>query len=245
MGGDNAAGPAIGSAFSGEEFTYSIGFWLFEGIAVGKVGLEKNGPLYVATLRAYTTGLADMIKHREDTYTAKMEEAGGGRRLRTVSFEENVIVGSKKRRVLTQVDYKKGVVTWQKWKDGKLHRALEFSIKPGTVYDDPLTAFYNFRYGVYGLIEEGRSYSIRTFPGDKDKEVDIGLRIVTGEERRGRAGDEGDYLADVKLAKELFGSTSGNIEVLFDKKLVPVKVVAKDIIFFGDVRGRLVPGKRE
>ncbi|MBI5560570.1 MAG: DUF3108 domain-containing protein [Deltaproteobacteria bacterium] len=242
--GNNGANPAIGNAFAGEELTYNIGFWLFEGVAVGKVRLERNGPLYVATLSAYTTGLSDWLKHREDTYTAKIEEVEGGRRFRTLSFEEDVIVGSKKRKILTEIDYKRGVVKWRRWKNEKLSKTLEFPVKPGITYDDPLTAFYNFRYGAYGPIEEGRRYTIRTFPGDKEKEVDIGLSIVTGEERKKRAGDKEGYLADVKLAKELFDSSSGEIEVLFDKRLVPMKAVARDIVFFGDVRGTLVPSRR-
>ena len=119
------------------------------------------------------------------------------------------------------------------------------------VLDDPIGAFYNFRYGAYGPIKEGREYRIATFP--KDGKIRwITIRVATEEEktRRLRANrDQGvAYLVDLRVDKEIIGSKSGRIEVMFDRDLVPVKGVVRDVFFFGDVRGSLVkaeaPGKR-
>jgi len=241
----NRDSPAIGAVFSGEEFTYSVGFWLFEGVAIGKINIRKEGSTYVSTLRAYTTGIASWLRHREDTYISRIEEVEGGRRFRTLSFDENTIVGSREKRVLTEFDYDRGTMRVKKWKNRQLRSEVELTIAPGVFYDDPLVAFYNFRYGVYGQVEEGRRYSIKTFPKGADKEVDIKLRIVNKEEFKNRNGENDGYIADVKLDKELFGSASGEVEVVFDRNLVPLNAVAKDIMFFGDVRGKLVEEAKE
>ncbi len=47
------------------------------------------------------------------------------------------------------------------------------------------------------------------------------------------------YLAEVKLGKDLFGSKSGFIEIEFTNDMIPEAAVAKDILFYGDVRGKL------
>lgn len=234
-------------AFVGEELTYNLGFWFFSGVAVGKISLEKQGDIYVATLKAHTTGIAAWLRHREDTYIARFERAPGSDRFRTLSFEEDVTIGSKHRRTVTLIDYERGVMRWRKWKNGRLRKSGEFIIPPGAFYDDPITAFYNLRRGVYGPIEGGREYLIKTLPSEEGEDVDIYLRIATEDEFRSRTGGEkaaARYLADVKMPGKLFDSKSGKMEILFDASLIPVWAVAKDIIFFGDVWGELVESSR-
>ena len=102
-----------------------------------------------------------------------------------------------------------------------------------------MAAFYNFRYGAYGKVEENKRFRIKTFPKAKGQEVDIDLDIRPAP-KDGRAKEEAVYLADARMDKDLFDSSSGLVEIFFDKELVPVKAVAKDIVLFGDVRGELI-----
>ncbi len=76
--------------------------------------------------------------------------------------------------------------------------------------------------------------------------MDITLRLATADELERRAGGvpPGGYFADARLDKDLFDSKSGDIEIIFDASLVPASAVAKDILFFGDVRGELVDSSR-
>ncbi len=154
-------GRSIGETYAGERLDYEIGFWLFDGVAVGRVELGRDAEGYVAVFSAHTTGIAEWLRHREDTYTARLVEADGGTRFRTVSFDKDVTVGRKKRRTLTEVDYDAGVMRWTEWKDGKLRKTGELELPEGVRYDDPLAAFFNFRYGAYGPIREGESYLIK------------------------------------------------------------------------------------
>src|SRR4030065_2740031 len=100
----------------------------------------------MAILQTETLGvLGFVVRYRVDTYRAVMEEVEGGRRLRALSFEEDVKIGERLRRKTRLFDYQK-----MKWiqtrleKDGTLVKTEE-EIPSGTIYDDLLRAFYNFR----------------------------------------------------------------------------------------------------
>ena len=239
----------IGEAFDGEELTYDIGFWLFDRVAVGELRIERSETgEYVASLTAYTTGMVDRIlQHRKDIYVSLLQSVDGGKRFMSKAFIKTVDINGKVRQGITELDYEKGLMTWSSWGGGKADRTGTESFPPGTYIDDPLAAFYNFRFGVYGPVEDGREYRILTFP-KKGRIPEIYARLATSDEMTKRVLPEkahARYLADAKIDKELFGSGSGWVEILFDKELVPVEAVAKDIAFFGDVRGRLagqVPG---
>lgn len=232
----------IGDAFIDEELVYQIGFWVFDDVAIGKVSLKEadNGE-YTATLIAYTTGMIDkVVTRRRDTYISRLKIADGGKRFITVSFDKTVEMRGKTRRTLTLIDYGKRLMTWTGWKDGVEDRKGEIKIPPDIYSDDPLCAFYNMRFGVYGPISEGKEFKIMTFPKE-DHVPEIYMRVATREEMERRAPGKNpaaDYLADVKIDPELFAA-GGGIEILFSSDLVPVEAVAKDVALFGDVRGRL------
>ncbi|MBI5827317.1 MAG: DUF3108 domain-containing protein [Deltaproteobacteria bacterium] len=233
----------IADAFVNEELSYSIGFWLFEGVAFGKVSLKKgeNGD-YAATLTAHTAGALDRILyHRRDTYVARFRLAEGGRRFVTTSFDKTIESGGKGKKSLTTFDYDKGEMSWDNWEEGRGERTGVEKIPPGVYYDDPIGAFYNFRFGVYGPVEEGRKYRIPSFP-KKGVVPMIHLRIADrGEFLETNSKEiDADYLSYATIDKDLFGSQTGNIEIYFTRGMVPVEAVVKDLIFFGDVRGTLI-----
>lgn len=243
--GPKGPGPVtIGQRFAGEEFQYKISFWFFDEVAVGSFKLVSDGDgFYTATLTAATTGVTGWLLDRSDVYTSRLQEIYNGKRFRSLSFEKDVTIGSRHRLTTTWQDYDQGLMTWEKWKDGKLRKTGKLKISPAKTYDCALAAFYNFRYGAYGPVGEGREYWISTLPKDETKEIDIYMRVVTREElveRRTLKDPASYFLADVKLDKELFDSKSGKIEILFNDEMVPVEGLAKDIMLFGDVRGRLV-----
>ncbi len=235
--------PTIGEYFDGEEFTYNIGFWWFKKAAVGKIGIHKKADgIYEIMLTAETMGFIGFItKYRKDIYHAYAEETDGGRRFRTKRFEKIVKIGDRTRQGYTEVDYDTRTYHWKSWGGGKEEKETTEPIPPGILYDDPFTGFYNFRFGVYGKVAEGKEFHVPTFPV---KDVSsIYVKIATNKEKTARINPdpaEIDYLADIVIDKELFGSQAGKIEVRFNKELIPVQAIAKDLILFGDVRGTLV-----
>lgn len=237
-------GASIVNSYVGEELEYRIGFWLFDDVATGRVKLEKgdNGE-YIATLHAYTTGFVDrVIRHRVDTYVSRMSLSPDGKSFITNTFEKTIVMTGKTKTSRTVFDYSKGKMTWKSTETGKDDRTGEEEIAEGVHPVDPLAGFYNFRSGVYGPVKQGSEYKIPTFPKD-GKPKDISIRITTADEARKRITDkkfENDYLADVRIDKELFGSQSGLVEIIFASEMIPIEAVAKDMFFFGDVRGKLV-----
>lgn len=233
----------IGEYFEGEEFTYNIGFLWFKKAAVGKIGIhKKDDRTYEISLVAETMGFIGFItSYRKDIYHAYVEEVDGGKRFRTKRFEKIVVIGDKTRYGYTNIDYNKRTYHWKSWGAEKDEKEAEEPMPPGMYYDDPLTGFYNFRFGVYGDIESGREFNVPTFP--KNNISAIPVRIATEEEKASRVNpnpDEVAYLADIVIDKEFFGSQTGNVEVRFTKDLIPIHARAKDIILFGDVTGVLV-----
>ncbi len=233
----------VAEAFVNEALTYKIGFWVFDDVAIGKVSLKRGADGdYVATLNAYTTGriVSWLFRSRHDTYLAHLRMSADGKRFITKTFEKNTETVNKKKRSITSLDYEKGLIVTTNYEDGKETSNTVIPLQKGLYFDDPLAAFYNFRFGVYGGIEPGKDYNIYTFPS-KDHVPVISIRIAgKGEvEKRFDGNMLHSYLAEVKLGKDLFGSKSGFIEIEFTNDMIPEAAVAKDILFYGDVRGKL------
>ncbi len=104
-----------------------------------------------------------------------------------------------------------------------------------------MIASYNFRYGVYGQLERGKTYIIPTFP--RKDPVLMKLRLL---QRRKRSPKR----QQIKLMKELLcfaaqadpeitDSKTGLIEGWLTKDNYPMEGVIKDVILFGDVHGKL------
>jgi hypothetical protein len=239
-------GNSIGEFFKGEELYYEIGVWLFKRVALGKINFKEMGEKgrYLATLQGETLGVLGWVaRYRVDTYRSIMEEIDGGRRLRSISFEEDVKIGNKVRRRSHFFDYQK-----RKWirirqrKDGTKVRTEE-EIPPGMVYDDFVTASYNFRYGVYGEIERGGKYTVATFPKKGPSSYEV--RVASKEEEQQRKKSEKfrdgeEYFVKLLLDPEVTHSKEGLIEGWLSEELYPLKGAIKDVMLFGDVKGSLI-----
>jgi hypothetical protein len=236
--------------FKGEELEYQIGVGPFKRVALGRLNFKPLGRTgrYLATLQAETLGVLGWVaRYRVDTYRATMEEIDGGKRLRALSFEEDVKIGNKLRRKISLFDYQR-----RKWikvrrrKDGTMGKAEE-DIPPGVIYDDFLTASYNFRYGVYGEIARGKKYSVTTFPRKVSSTYEV---IVAGREeeekrRRSDKAKEGkEFFVKLYLDPEITHSKEGLIEGWLSKEFYPLEGAIKDVFFYGDVRGSLIKNSR-
>mgnify|MGYP001578858656 FL=1 len=243
--------PTIADAFAGEALDYVIGFWFFDNVAEARLSLEKGEKgEYIARLEAYTTGVIKGIADRRDVYVARLKLVDNGKRFLTQSFEKSVTMRGKTRRNLTVVDYKKRVVRWRSWGGGKEEKTGVSNIPPGIYCDDPLAAFYNLRAGVYGPIQEGKEFRMFTFPkGDRVPEIKV--RVAGNAELQEKARKNKysarsssfyspQHLAIATMGPELFASEG--IDLFFNSSFIPVEAIARDVMLFGDVRGRLTGG---
>jgi hypothetical protein len=239
-------GNSIGEFFKGEELSYEIGVWLFKKVALGKLSFKEMGEKgrYLATLQGETLGILGWVaRYRADTYRSIMEEIDGGRRLRSLSFEEDVKVGNKLTKRTHFFDYQK-----RKWIRVRQSRygvktRKEEEIPPGMVYDDFITASYNFRYGVYGGIERGRKYTVATFPKEGPSSYEVRVASKEEEDKRKKSEklkDGKEYYVKLFLDPEVTHSKEGLIEGWLSKELYPTEGTIKDVILFGDVKGTLI-----
>ena len=243
-------GNSIGEFFKGEELHYEIGVWLFKRVALGKISFKEMGEKgrYLATLQGETLGVLGWVaRYRVDTYRSIMEEVEGGRRLRSISFEEDVKIGNNLRRRTHFFDYQK-----RKWikvrqrKDGVRVRE-EVEIPPGMVYDDFITASYNFRYGVYGEIERGKKYTVATFPKKGPSSYEVRVASKEEEEKRKKSEqfkDGKEYFVKLFLDPEVTHSKEGLIEGWLSKELYPIEGRIKNVMLVGDVKGTLIKNSR-
>jgi hypothetical protein len=176
-----------------------------------------------------------------------MEEIDGGRRLRTLSFEEDVKIGNRLRKKIHLIDYQKRKwIIMRRRKDGVMERTEE-EIPPGKVYDDFLTATYNFRYGVYGEIEKGRTYMVPTFPrkGSTLYEVRVASKEEDEKKKKSEKVKEGkEFYVKLFLDPEITHSKEGLIEGWLSKELYPMEGAIKEVKLFGDVKGTLIKNTR-
>jgi hypothetical protein len=243
-------GNSIGEFFKGEELHYEIGVGLFKRVALGKISFKEMGEKgrYLATLQGETLGVLGWVaRYRVDTYRSIMEEVEGGRRLRSISFEEDVKIGNNLRRRTHFFDYQK-----RKWikvrqrKDGVRVRE-EVEIPPGMVYDDFITASYNFRYGVYGEIERGKKYTVATFPKKGPSSYEVRVASKEEEEKRKKSEqfkDGKEYYVKLFLDPEVTHSKEGLIEGWLSKELYPIEGRIKNVMLVGDVKGTLIKNSR-
>jgi len=223
---------------------YDIGFWIFTRVGEGEAVFQSLGNgRYSAHHEGKTLGLVGWIsRYRRDIYRSTMGTINNGKRLIPLRFEEEVIIGEKVRKRITIFDYNAGKVLVETQREEKIIRE-EIEIPFGAIYDDPMTAFYNFRSGVYGKVEPGKEFSIHTVPREGSQKV-IRLVVASKEKAEQKRAEEAekekkDLFITVNLDKELVGSLQGLVETWFSADLVPVSGVAKDVFFWGDRTGKL------
>ena len=235
----------IGQHFAGEELKYTLSFLWFKKAATCEVDfqpLPQKGN-FLATVKGQTHGFIGMAtRFRRDILTSLMEEVDGGKRLRPLEFREDVVIGHRHRKKVTCFDYSKHqVMITKERKNGVKQKTIP--IPNGETFYDPITGYYNFRFGYFGPIKRGRRYLIKTVP--RKEFTCMRITIASPEEERKRrsnpaSGDEKAYLVFLEINKDIIRSKSGKVEGWLSSRLVPTEGRVKDVIFFGDVVGRLV-----
>lgn len=236
--------------FRGETLSYRMSVLWIKQAAIGRVSFDEahGGHLYRATLEGKTTGIVGWLtRYRRDTYTSSMEVVDGGRRLRPLRFEEDIVIGQKVRKKITLFDYQRGRLVERRMNRRGVFIQTEGKIPKGVIYDDFLTAFYNFRLGVYGEIKRGKRYRVRTLPKAGISHIDVEIAAKDEEMRmRGGGGERADkeYYVTVVLDKEITRSRTGKVKGWASKDLVPLEGTIEDVVFVGDVHGFLI-GERQ
>ncbi|RME41473.1 MAG: hypothetical protein D6794_00565, partial [Deltaproteobacteria bacterium] len=101
---------------------------------------------------------------------------------------------------------------------------------------DVLTAFFNFRAGFYGPLEEGRHIVVPTF--SRKGPSDIVIDILPPQQRPKKYRSLRNVLfCRVQLDQEVFNTGGGDVWVWLDKQGMPLGGVVENVLGLGDVRG--------
>ncbi len=246
--GPGAADSAlVPSAPEEEKLVYDISFLIFKNAAVGSLTMRylPDRDLYEGIVSARTKGFIGLLSlFRQDRYRSLMRLDEDGR-LVPVEFHKEVVMGGYRSVSSTFLDYDSGVMWWSstetKGDDAeteiKTHR-----IPPGTIYEDFISSFFNFRREVYGPIEPGkviRVFSIPTRKWFKERQKKPqSFTVTVGNRETGEDGLSGLEIA-ITVPKELFGQKVGAVRFHIRDDNVPSRILVKKAILFGDMRGKL------
>ena len=236
---------SIGETFANESMVFTAGFFIFPHAGDAEISLvplyEKGR--YQATISGKTRGIIGFLtRHREDTHISELVENEKKDRFICIRLIRDTKIGNDHTIKIFEMDYQNRKMTVRRIK-GKRESVHVKPIPPGVIYDDPLTAFYNFRFGTYGPVRYGKSYKIDTIPGKKVKHIflHVASKKETEEKKKNLSiAKKVNYLVYLRIAPEIIKSKKGEIEGWFTPSLIPLYGVAKDVIFFGDVKGKLV-----
>lgn len=243
------AGPAKPPAPAMESYVYDISFLWFDRLAEARLSLapgEQAGTLQ-GRLEARSLGAAAWLtSDREQRYGALMKCDDHGR-LRSLRYDADILKtrdGKRKSRLKRYLfDHDRQRIVLQVNRNGRV-RPEEVLPMPPSAPNDILTAFYNFRRGVYGEMRPGGHYRIPTLGHGESSEIVVDL---FDEENRPKKSKfpSGGLLARVKVDPEVFDTGDGILYIWFDAERRPALVVVEDVIGMGDVRCTLRTGEKK
>ncbi|MBE9502812.1 MAG: DUF3108 domain-containing protein [Proteobacteria bacterium] len=233
--------------FLKEKVEYDISFLWFKKAAFGTLTFEREGDGYKAVLQAETKGFVGFFtSYRKHTYISHISYSPEMGKFRARRFERYVTIKEKQEKTITDLDYKTRTMNWKDYKDGILKEDKSEPMSGEHDHEDVLSAFYNFRMGVFGPIKRDREFKVNTIPekGVSTIDVKIGsLAEAYGSKRLfGKGFKKEMFHIKVRVPKEIFKSRHGVVDIWVDEQIIPIRGVVKDYIGFGDIRGTLKRG---
>ena len=141
--------------FQGETLYFDIGFLWFDRAARAEVRFYLEDGVFHSRLQAQTEGFVGFFTaYRQHIYESEFEIIDDDKRLRAKTFIRRVVEGDREERTEHRFDYRKRTHSWIEYLNGQAGQGESEDIPQGVHFDDVLTAFYNFRNGVYGPIKK-------------------------------------------------------------------------------------------
>ena len=225
--------------FSGETLFYDISFLWFKNAASAKVSFFKENGKYFSVLEASTKGFVGFFtSYRKHFYKTEFEVIDEGKKLRPITFQRKVTIGSKVEATHHNFDYNKRSHTWQVWLNDDIIETGQREIPAGGAFNDILTSFYNVRNQVYGKLENDKKFQIQTIPSKGHDKIYVHVRSEQDtEEFRVEEGRKkmDQILINIIVPKEIFKSKTGELMVWTSKHYIPVETTVKDYILLGDL----------
>jgi hypothetical protein len=236
--------------FAGETLLFDMDYMIFSKAAQAEVSFYEENGKFKCVLVAETKGLVGFLtSYVKHVYKSTFDIIDDGKRLRTATFEREIIEGNDRERIFHAIDYTTKSHYWFIYHNEILVRQFSESITGEVHLDDVLGLFYNFRNSVYGKIEKGRHYKVSTFwtkEDSKEKTSEMTIYIPTDLERLKFEEEEYDtemgakLLMKVLVPSDLFETKNGELYFWSSEHYIPMEAIYKDFILFGDLHLKFV-----
>ncbi len=218
--------------------TYKISFGIFGTIGIAKTKLIINKKqTYKILIEARATGLAKILSGgRVEKYQSEGKVIDG--LLVPDKYIVTVIKKSKKREKIYLFDHKNKKVKkiTIRIKDNKMNKSEEYL--KYYAKNDILTLFFNLKHYLLSLKGKENLFAI----GANKKNGKINVIIPTGKKLKILQKDlkeKNGHFFIVFINQKIFSSKRGELFLNLNKDGICTKAVLKDVIFFGDIRGKL------
>ncbi|MBC8286020.1 MAG: DUF3108 domain-containing protein [Nitrospinae bacterium] len=228
--------------FVGETLYYEISFLWFENAAAAKVSFFEEHGKYFSVLEASTKGFVGFFtSYRKHFYKTEFEIIDNGRTLRPKTFLRQVTIASTIETTKHKFDYSNRLHTWEKRVNEEEVDNGQSELPAEGAFNDILTSFYNIRNSVYGKLEKGGKFVIRTIPEKGHDEISVHIRTEQDQEHfrieEGRR-EKNAMLLNIIVPKEIFKTETGELMVWSSKHYIPTETTVKDYILLGDLHAR-------
>ena len=226
----------------GQALEYKVSCSLVEDFAEGQIWVQgiSSSRKYLAVMKTRLQGIVGVLAlQRTDLLASLVEwEPDRGRFVPLWHADQVARQGSWRRKVLVFEARGEAYTEHKLGPDGSRKRKVP---QQGRPLDDPLSAFLNWRAGVYGPLKPGQTFLIDNL-ARKDP-LALRLRVATEEEARskrpGSQSDQWAFLLQADLDRELAESLRGSLEGWLDTQWVPLYARANNVRLVGEVWARL------
>ncbi len=225
---------------------YVVEYGILGKMGVAEAKMTKEDDRYDIVMKARATGLAKVLSGgRVEIY--KSSGIIVGNRLVPELYSKDIRHSGKRRIKIYRFDHPHGRVTTHetKYKEGKVVGEKNETL-PYYATDDIFSLYFNIMDTIGDCTRPFDRYLHAV--GAEKKTGRVRVETISNEEQKKHIekllGGAHCYLK-VTIFQKLFGSKGGQLYLALRKDGVATKAVLKDVVMFGDVRGRLVDFQRQ
>jgi hypothetical protein len=225
---------------------YSLSFLWFDHLASGQLSFSPDPSApnrYRALLEAKTLGVAAWLTgDRMQRYETLMEMTSQGR-LQTLEYK-SLIHKNKGGKVVEQSKHYTFNATTRTIKmarseSGKQGKEQPIKVSSERFPVDFLTAGFNFILGADGPIQAGERKEIVTFDDKGERKIVIEVLSAEAWPKTSFFPKGSGTLLKIILPTDILDTSDGVVYALLDEKFLPSRVIVKNVLGLGDVRGEL------
>lgn len=215
-----------------EDLRYRVDVLVLQDAARVRITLTRLGQgRYRAEVTGELQGLLQVLSgDRQEALRTEMICRQG--RLMPLVYREESRRRGKYRLNEYRFDYEKGTVQLWQGRQEKQALTLKWQTPLTQSFQDPLSAFFNCRFGLLGPIRDGETIRVPGIPYPKPEEIEVRIGPETPEGRK----------AMVSIVNPVFNDSRGLVFAYLNEKLVPRRAWTEVLRF--TIRGELLPGSR-